>query len=98
LATPSTDHIAFLTWLVTKGGEAVMSSHIDGEPSIVELMSAIQSVILTITRRMQLIENQTSWPAMLSYPDLCMATIRLEGLLIGLIECDDGAVGGVEFV
>jgi hypothetical protein len=27
-----------------------------------------------------------------------MATIDLEGLLIGLIECDDGALGGVECV
>jgi hypothetical protein len=45
-----------------------MSSHIDGKPSIVELMSAIQSVILTITRRMQVVEDQPSWACYVKIP------------------------------
>jgi hypothetical protein len=46
-----------------------MSSHIDGYPSIVELMPAVQSVILTITRRLQLVEGQPSWACYVKLPE-----------------------------
>jgi hypothetical protein len=48
----------------------VISTHIDEEPSIVELMSAVQSVILTIARRMQLVEGQPSWACYVELPKL----------------------------